>query len=121
MGQNSNKRKGTARELHYLQKWRDQGFWGMRAYQSAGSGISKQEFITQFPEIWQRTKRIIKPIDIITMKEDVIFFHQISKHKKSISEDEITVLKYEAHKAGAISLISWLDKGKWCSEVVTIC
>jgi len=108
----NNKRKGTAREFGYLRKLRESGMWAYRAYQSAGTGISKQEFIKKFPEKWKRLHKTIRPVDIISIN-DFAFFHQISKHKDDISQDEIDVLIYEAKKAQAFPILAWKVKNKW--------
>ena len=109
----SNKRKGTAREHNYIKMLRRKKHWAIRMYASAGSGISKQEFMEVFPDIYKNEGRI-KAIDIISVNPDgKLMFHQISKHGDDISESEIFVIIYEATKAHAYPVLAWLDKRKW--------
>ena len=113
----ANKRLGTHREFHYLNKLKEINHWAMRAPLSAGSGISKQEFINEFPEIWERLGKVIRPIDIISVDHGVLIFHQISKRKSDISQDEIDVLRYEAKKANAWPILAWKEGRKWVTVI----
>ena len=109
----SNKRKGTAREHNYIKMLRRKKHWAIRMYASAGSGISKQEFMEVFPDIYKNEGRI-KAIDIISVDDDgILIFHQISKHGEDISQSEMRVLIYEAMKANAKPVLAWLEKRKW--------
>ena len=114
----SNKRKGTAREHNYIKMLRRKKHWAIRMYASAGSGISKQEFMEVFPDIYKKEGRI-RAIDIISVNPDgKLMFHQISKHGDDISESEISVIIYESIKAHAYPILAWLEKREW--KIVSI-
>ena len=61
------------------------------------------------PEIYKRTQKQVRPIDIIAIKDGFGYIIQFSKHKHDISEDEKAVLLQLHRFSKAIPILGWME------------
>jgi Holliday junction resolvase len=108
----NNKRLGSQREQNLLTTFWKHGYTAFRMSLSAG-GYPLFVFREKFPEIYRRTGKNVRPIDLDVSKYDDRWFIQVSKYYDDISSDEIEVLIQLANDCMAVPVLAWIVDDKF--------